>query len=130
MKEENFNENDLVMDDLYKKDIIILSSPTEIIQSDTMSINKRKIFCRKYKKFFYFIIALFFIVLGIYLFILKKKGYNLMNEKNKVSQKYKTLDIKDEKLNKVKEKQKYEIKIKKKKRKKLKKMIKKNINKK
>ena len=99
MKEDNFNENDLSLDEIHRKERVS-SSTTEIIQYQCM-----KKIAKKCKKNFFFILALIFVVLGIY-YIKLKQGNTFMKKTKKLKIKLitkKKLDSKEGKLNKDKE---------------------------
>ena len=102
MKEDNFNENDLSLDEIYRKERVS-SSTTEIIQYQCMKLKKK--LAKKCKKNFFFILALIFVVLGIY-YIKLKQGNTFMKKTKKTQDKInnkKKLDSKEGKLNKDKE---------------------------
>ena len=102
MKEDNFNENDLSLDEIHRKERVS-SSTTEIIQYQGMKLKKK--LAKKCKKNFFFILVLIFVVLGIY-YIKLKQGNTFMKKTKKTQDKInnkKKLDSKEGKLNKDKE---------------------------
>jgi uncharacterized membrane protein YagU involved in acid resistance len=81
MKEDNFNENDLSLDEIHRKERVS-SSPTEVIQYQYMKL-KKKLSSKKCKKNFSFILAIIFVVLGIYYFKIKQ-GNTFMKKTKKL----------------------------------------------
>ena len=104
MKEDNFNENNLSLDEMNRKKNESSSSPTEAIKYLYTKL-KKTLSTKKCKKNFFFILALLFVVLAIY-YIKIKKVYTFMKKTKKTQEKInnkKQLDSKGGKIIKDKE---------------------------
>ena len=84
MKEDNFNENDLSLDEIHRKEAES-SSPTEAIKYLYTKL-KKTLSIKKCKKNFFFILALLFVVLAIY-YIKIKQGYSFIKKTKKTQNK-------------------------------------------
>ena len=124
MKDENFNENDSSLDEVHRREVVTLSSPFEEIQKEKEYLKfKRKESSKKRKKIFRLLIVLLFVVLGIYLFKLIKKGSSFKKKSEKTKdnindkkliepEKRKLNNIKEDKTKKIEKKKKEELQIK------------------
>jgi len=101
MKEENFNEAELTLDELFKKEAISLKSPVDQRQYEYMPYPKQKS-NKKCKRIFFFMIGVILFLLFINHFKGNKQNNNYKTGKSKEVKK-KAHYIKNEKINKEKQ---------------------------
>ena len=101
MKDENFNEAELTLDELFKKETISLKSPVEQRQYEYAPYAKQKS-NKKSKRIFFFMIGVIIFILLVNHFKGNKQDNNYKNGKSKEFKK-KAHYIKNEKINQEKQ---------------------------